>query len=78
MHATVCPMKTALVCVVSLLLLVPAAIAVCMVPRPRLVCAEYFSSQVVVEATLVRMQTMRFKDDPEGVCFPLSRATVCT
>ena len=41
--------------------------AVCNVPQPRLVCAEYFASRVVVEATLLRTRTVRDKDDPEGV-----------
>ena len=30
-------------------------------------CAEYFASKVVVEATLVKVRSVRAKDDPEGV-----------
>jgi hypothetical protein len=51
---------------VALLIAGPAT-AVCSVPQPRLVCAEYFASQVVVEATLIRTKIVRDKDDPEGV-----------
>jgi hypothetical protein len=51
---------------VTLLLPFPA-IAFCKVPQPRLVCAEYFASQLVVEATLVRTGQLRDKDDPEGI-----------
>jgi len=40
---------------------------VCNVPSPRLVCAEYFASKVVVEATLVKVRSVRAKDDPEDV-----------
>lgn len=39
----------------------------CDVPQPRLVCAEYFASQVVVEATLTQIRDVRDKDDPEGI-----------
>ena len=56
-----CPRLFALVW----LLLVSQAIAVCSVPQPRLVCAEYFASSLVVEATLVRVRVIRDKDDPE-------------
>jgi len=42
--------------------------AVCLVPQPRLVCAEYFNSQVVVEATVLpRTRTVQDKDDPQGI-----------
>lgn len=44
------------------LLLARPAIAVCSVPQPRLVCAEYFSSTVVVEATLVKVKTVGDED----------------
>jgi len=43
------------------------AMGVCNVPSPRLVCAEYFASKVVVEATLVKVRSVRAKDDPEDV-----------
>jgi hypothetical protein len=57
------PMKNTLACALSLLLLVPSALAVCSVPQPRLVCAEYFASEVVVEATLLRTRAIRDKDN---------------
>jgi hypothetical protein len=41
--------------------------AYCNVPQPRLVCAEYFASQMVVEATLIRVSSLHDKDDPEGI-----------
>jgi Carboxypeptidase regulatory-like domain len=44
---------------VVLLLPLPG-MSFCSVPRPRLVCAEYFASQFVVEATLLQTD----KDDP--------------
>jgi hypothetical protein len=48
-----------LVAAVALFLPLPA-MSVCNVPQPRLVRAEYFASQLVVEATLARTE----KDDP--------------
>jgi len=39
----------------------------CNVPQPRLVCAEFFASQVVVEATLLKIRSIHDKDDPEGI-----------
>jgi hypothetical protein len=44
---------------VTFLLPLPG-MAFCSVPQPRLVCAEYFASQLVVEATLLQTE----KDDP--------------
>jgi len=41
--------------------------AFCRVPQPRLVCAEYFASQLVVEATLVQASVLHDKDDPQGI-----------
>jgi hypothetical protein len=38
----------------SLLLLPPSAAAFCEAPQPRLVCAEFFSGPLIVQATLVR------------------------
>lgn len=52
--------------IVSLLFAVPA-MGFCQVPQPRLVCAEYFASKLVVEATLVKVKTIRDKSDPEGI-----------
>lgn len=60
-------MKTFLLVGIVALLLAGPAMGLCNVPRPRLVCAEYFASQVVVEATLVKIRSVRFKEDPEGV-----------
>ncbi|MBZ5641846.1 MAG: carboxypeptidase-like regulatory domain-containing protein [Acidobacteriia bacterium] len=51
---------------VVLLLPLPA-VAFCRFPQPRLVCAEYFASQIVVEATLTQMDKLHDKDDPEGI-----------
>jgi hypothetical protein len=41
--------------------------AVCLVPQPRLVCAEYFASNAVVEATVIRSRVIHAPDDPEGI-----------
>jgi hypothetical protein len=43
------------------------AAAYCNVPQPRLICAEYFASQVVVEATLTQARVIHDKDDPGGI-----------
>lgn len=59
-------MKGLLFAVGALLSAVPA-MGFCSVPQPRLVCAEYFASAVVAEATLVNVRTISDKDDPEGV-----------
>jgi hypothetical protein len=45
----------------------PLALAFCHVPQPRLTCAEYFASQLVVEATLVQTHVLVDKDDPLGI-----------
>jgi hypothetical protein len=37
------------------------------VPLPRLVCAEYSVSKVVVEATLAQIQGVHDKDDTEAI-----------
>ena len=52
--------------IVALLLPLPA-VSLCGAPQPRLVCAEYFASQLVVEATLVQTRELHDKDDPEGI-----------
>ena|SRR5271166_418904 len=41
--------------------------ALCGEPQPRLVCAEYYASQVVLEATLLKIDVLHDKDDPEGI-----------
>jgi len=60
-------MKYSLFLCVVLLFLASPAEGICNVPQPRLVCAEYFASSVVVEATLVKVRSIRHKEDPEGV-----------
>lgn len=52
---------------VAVLLLPLPALSVCGAPQPRLVRAEYFASQLVVEATLIQTRDIHAKDDPEGV-----------
>lgn len=64
------PMKSSrnsLLLTVVLLLFVPPARGLCNDPRPRMVCAEYFASKVVVEGTLVKVRSVHDRDDPEGV-----------
>ncbi len=60
-------MKRGLLFAVGALLGAVPAMGFCSVPQPRLVCAEYFASQLVVEATLVSVRTISDKDDPEGI-----------
>jgi hypothetical protein len=43
------------------------AVALCGEPQPRLVCAEYYASQVVLDATLLKVEDVHEKDDPDGV-----------
>jgi hypothetical protein len=45
----------------------PLARAVCSQPQPRSVCAEYSASKLVVEATLLRIDNVLYKNDPESV-----------
>jgi hypothetical protein len=53
---------------VAVVLFLPLpAMAFCHFPQPRLVCAEYFASQIVVEATLTHTDKLHDKDDPEGI-----------
>lgn len=56
-----------LVCVTLTLLPVPPAKAFCFVPQPRLTCAEYYASQLVVEATLAQIKIIGDKNDPVGI-----------
>jgi hypothetical protein len=49
------------------LLLPKPMLAFCEVPNPRLVCAEYFASTLVVEAALVQTTGLHDKDDPDGI-----------
>jgi hypothetical protein len=55
-----------LIGILALLCAAPAPSA-CNVPSPRLVCAEYFASKVVVEATLVKVRDFHGNADPENV-----------
>jgi hypothetical protein len=50
-----------------MLLSAPFAFAFCFVPQPRLTCAEYFASRLVVEATLVQTKIISDKGDPLGI-----------
>jgi hypothetical protein len=56
-----------LLCAAVALLLPLPAMSFCNVPQPRLVCAEYFASQLVIETTLVQTSELHDKDDPEGI-----------
>ncbi len=60
-------MKRCLIFSAAVLLVAGPVMGFCAVPQPRLVCAEYFASQVVVEATLTQIQDVSDKDDPEGI-----------
>lgn len=59
-------MKRLLAAVLTLVITGPA-MGVCGIPQPRTVCAEYFASQVVVEATLLQISPVVDKGDPEGI-----------
>ncbi len=50
----------------SIALLSTRLVAVCGAPQPRLVCAEYFKSEVVVEAKLVRSRYVAPDNDNNG------------
>jgi hypothetical protein len=60
-------MKYSLLLAIVVLLFATPARGLCDVPQPRLVCAEYFASKVVVEASLVKVKSIHDKDDPQGV-----------
>ncbi len=55
-----------LVCAAIAGLFVPSANAFCWVPQPQLVCAEYFASQLVVEATLTKISPIYDKRGDEA------------
>lgn len=55
-----------IVCCLTLCLAGPAS-ALCEDPRPRLVCAEYFASGAVVEATLLKMTPVNDKKEPDFI-----------
>lgn len=54
-------------CATLMLLSARFALGFCFVPQPRLTCAEYFASQLVVEATLVQTKIIGEKGDPLGI-----------
>src|SRR6266853_29966 len=60
-------MKYSPLLAIVVLLFASPAMGLCDVPQPRLVCAEYFASEVVVEATLAKVRSIHDRDDPEGV-----------
>jgi hypothetical protein len=60
-------MKYSLLLPIVVLLFASPAMGLCEVPQPRLVCAEYFASKVVVEASLVKVKSVHDKDGPQGV-----------
>lgn len=59
--------RPCLLCVAAVLFLPLPAMPFCSVPQPRLICAEYFHSQLVVEATLIQTRELHAKEDPEAV-----------
>jgi hypothetical protein len=60
-------MKPLLLVGIATLLLAGSAMGVCNVPSPRLVCAEYFSSRVVVEATVVKIRSVLAQNAPDDI-----------
>jgi Carboxypeptidase regulatory-like domain len=60
-------MKHSLLLAIVLLFFVSPAMGLCDVPQPRLVCAEYFASKVVVEASVVKVKSIHDKAEPQGV-----------
>ncbi len=56
-----------LLCATLTFLQAPPAIAYCNVPQPRLTCAEYFASQLVVEAKLVQIRALPDREDSQAV-----------
>jgi hypothetical protein len=60
-------MKYSLLLAIAALLSASPAMSLCNVSQPRLVCAEYFASKVVVEATLEKVTSIHDRDDPQGV-----------
>ena len=53
------------------LLFATPAMAVCAVPQPRLVCAEYFDSQVVGIAKLIRTTHVMPKNETDGYVYTM-------
>jgi hypothetical protein len=55
------------ICATAALLPARGAMGYCNVPQPRLVCAEYFASQLVVEATLIKTLVIHEGNDPKSI-----------
>lgn len=60
-----------LILTLAMLLIANPAMAVCEVPQPRLVCAEYFASQVVVEATVTKIRDVGDDKFPTAFIYSL-------
>ena len=60
-------MKYSFISYIGALLFAPPTLGMCNVPQPRLVCAEYFASTVVVEATVTKVGAIHVKEDPDGI-----------
>lgn len=63
--------RSCLFCWALVLFLPLTAMPFCSVPQPRLVCAEYFRSQLVVEATLVHIEELHPKGAMDGRVYSL-------
>ena len=59
--------SSCLICAAIFLLFASPALPFCLVPQPRLVCAEYFRSELVIKATLIQTTARHDVDDPEGI-----------
>lgn len=64
-------MKRCLVLSAAVLPIAGPVMAFCDVPQPRLVCAEYFASQVVVEATLTKTRDIGDQNSPTAFVYSL-------
>ncbi len=60
----------------SVVILSTTTLAVCRAPEPRLVCAEFFDSQVVVEAKLVRSTYVPSADDADAHIYEMQTEKV--
>jgi hypothetical protein len=63
--------RSCLFCLALALFLPQSAKPFCYVPQPRLVCAEYFDSQLVVEATLVHIDELHPEHAMDGRVYTL-------
>ena len=62
--------------VVAVPLLARCAVAICADPQPRLVCAEYFQSEVVTIAKLIRKTHVTPKNEIDGFIYEMRTAKV--